>query len=67
MLTEQFAHAKFVQPVRWKGRSDGEKTKMIFLYPFLHSPEEVASDPRILCLVMFFPYLSLASLNGLVL
>ena len=33
----------------------------------LHSPEEVASDPRILRWVMFFPYLSLASLNGLVL
>ncbi len=33
----------------------------------LHSPEEVTSDPRILRWVMFFPYLSLASLNGLVL
>ncbi len=33
----------------------------------LHSPEEVASGPRILCWVMFFHYLSLASLNGLVL
>ncbi len=33
----------------------------------LQSPEEVASDPRILCWVMFFPYLGLASLNGLVL
>ncbi len=33
----------------------------------LHSPEEVASDPRILCWVMFFPYLGLASLNRLVL
>ncbi len=32
----------------------------------LHSPEEVASGPRILCWVMFFHYLSLASLNGLV-
>ncbi len=32
-----------------------------------HSPEEVASGPRILCRVMFFHYLSLASLNGLVL
>ncbi len=34
---------------------------------FVHSPEEVASGPRILCWVMFFHYLSLASLNGLVL
>ncbi len=33
----------------------------------LHSPEEVASDPRILCWVMVFHHLSLASLNGLVL
>ncbi len=32
-----------------------------------HSPEEVTSGPRILCWVIFFPYLSLASLNGLVL
>ncbi len=32
----------------------------------LHSPEEVASGPRILCWVIFFHYLSLASLNGLV-
>ena len=30
----------------------------------MHCPEEVASDPRILCWVMFFPYLGLASLNG---
>ncbi len=35
--------------------------------PYLHSPEEVASGPRILCWVMFFPYLGLASLSGLVL
>ncbi len=32
---------------------------------FMHSPEEVANDPRILYWVMFFPYLSLTSLNGL--
>ena len=32
-----------------------------------HSPEEVTSGPRILCWVIFFHYLSLASLNGLVL
>ncbi len=31
----------------------------------LHSPEEVASCPRILCWVIFFHYQSLASLNGL--
>ncbi len=32
----------------------------------VHSPEEVASGLRILCWVTFFHYLSLASLNGLV-
>ncbi len=37
------------------------------IIPTVHSPEEVASGPRILCWVMFFHYLSLASLNGLVL
>ncbi len=36
-------------------------------HSYLHSPEEVASGPRILCWVMFFHNLSLASLNGLVL
>ncbi len=36
-------------------------------YGLVHSPEEVASGPRILCWVMFFSYLSLSSLNGLVL
>ncbi len=47
---------------------------MLLRYRFLlvkteivHSPEEVARGPRILCWVMFFHYLSLASLNGLVL
>ncbi len=28
----------------------------------LHSPEEVASDPRILCWVMFFPYIRIQTL-----
>ncbi len=39
-------------------------TESYYLVRAVHSPEEVASSPRIPCWVMFFHYLSLASLNG---
>ncbi len=47
--------------IYFKGTSGGPRCTIP------HSPEEVASGPRILCWVMFFHFLSLTSLNGLVL
>ncbi len=63
MTWNNLAHCKVYITVTYE-------TRLLFwlqLASIIHSPEEVASGPSILCWVIFFHYLSLASLNGLVL